>query len=132
METPSTCMRKDSVRRHSQSLQHKEAVTKELAREGSSKDGGIQQAFQTQNKAALKTAMQCLYWLVKEEFPHTLNYPSMLKAVEIMGCSQLKHLQHGDNAKYTSRQVTQEFLQIMGDMIEQAQLRNLVASPVYS
>ena len=49
-----------------------------------------------------------------------------------MGCSQLKHLQHGDNAKYTSRRVTQEFLQIMGDMIEQAQLRNLVASPVYS
>ena len=97
--------------------------------------GGIQQAFQTQislNKAALKTAMQCLYWLVKEEIPHTLNYPSMLKAVEIMGCSQLKHLQHGDNAKYTSRRVTQEFLQIMGDMIEQAQLRNVVASPVYS
>ena len=96
---------------------------------------GIQQVFQTQislNKAALKTAMQCLYWLVKEEIPHTLNYPSMLKAVEIMGCCQLKHLQHGDNAKYTSRRVTQEFLQIMGDMIEQAQLRNLVASPVYS
>ena len=31
-ETPCTCLRKDSVRRHSQSLQHKEAVTKELER----------------------------------------------------------------------------------------------------
>ena len=50
----------------------------------------------------------------------------MLKAVEIIDCSQLKH---SNNAKYTSRHVTQEFLQIMGDMIEQ---RNLVASPVYS
>ena len=49
-----------------------------------------------------------------------------------MGCSQLKHLQHGENAKYTSRRVTQEFVQVMGDMIEQAQLRNLLASPVYS
>lgn len=74
--------------------------------------------------------MQCLYWLVKEEIPHTFNYPSMLKAVEMMGCSQLKHLQHGDNAKYTSRQVMLEFLQVMSDMIEQAQLRDLLASPV--
>ena len=88
-ETPCTCLRKDSVHRHSQSLQHEEAITKELVREeDSSKDGGIQQGFQTQislNKAALKTAMQCLYWLVKEEIPHTLNYySSMLKAVEII------------------------------------------------
>ena len=74
--------------------------------------------------------MQCLYWLVKEEIPHTLNYPSMLKAVEIMGCNQLKYLQHGVNAKYTSRRITHEFIQVMGDMIEQAQLRDLVASPV--
>ena len=35
-------MLEKSVRRHSQSLQHNEAVTKELARESSSKDGGIQ------------------------------------------------------------------------------------------
>ena len=49
-----------------------------------------------------------------------------------MGCSQLKHLPHGDNAKYTSRRVTHEFLQVMSDMIEQAQLRDLLASPVYS
>ena len=31
-ETPCVCLRKDSIRRHSQSLQHKEAVEKELAR----------------------------------------------------------------------------------------------------
>ena len=66
------CFRKDSVCRHSQSLQHKEIVAKELDGEHSRQDGGIQQAFQTQlslNKAALKMAMQCLYWLVKEKFP---------------------------------------------------------------
>ena len=115
-ETPCTCIRKDSVRRHSQTLQHKDGVEKELAREQSSRDGGLPQAFQTQialNKAAVKTAMQCLYWLVKEEIPHTTNYPSLLKAVEFMGCSQLKHLQCGENAKYTSRRITMEFLQVM-------------------
>ena len=56
----------------------------------------------------------------------------MLKAVEVMGCSQLKHIQRDENAKYTSRQITQEFIQVMGDMTEQAQLRDLLASPVYS
>ena len=81
------CLRKDSVsvRRHSESLQHKDAVEKELC---SSQDGGIQQAFQMQillNKAALKTAVVAS----KGRIPHTLNYPSVLKAVEIMGCSQL-------------------------------------------
>lgn len=30
------------------------------------------------------------------------------------------------------RRITQEFIQVMGDMIEQAQLRDLLASPVYS
>ena len=70
------CIRKDSVRRHSQTMQHKDGVEKELAREQSSRDGGLPQAFQTQvslNKAAVKTAMQCLYWLVQEEIPHTTN-----------------------------------------------------------
>ena len=81
-ETPCVCLSKDSVHRHSESLQHKEAVEKELAREHSSRDGGV---FSNANKAALKTTMQCLYWLVKEEIPHTLNYPSMLKVVEIIG-----------------------------------------------
>ena len=51
-------------------------------------------------KAAVKTAMQCLYWLVKEDIPHTTNYPSLLNAVEFMGCTQLKHLQCSENAKY--------------------------------
>jgi hypothetical protein len=56
------------------------------------------QAFQNQlaiNKSAVKAAMQCLYWLVKSEFPHTTLYSSLLHAVEVMGCDQLQHLNHG-------------------------------------
>ena len=46
-DTPCICIRKESVRRHSQSLQHKDGVEKELAREQSSCDGGLQQAFRS-------------------------------------------------------------------------------------
>jgi hypothetical protein len=73
--------------------------------------------------------MQCLYWLVKEETPHTTNYPSLLNAVEFMGCTQLKH---SENAKYTSRRITMEFLQVMGEQVEQEKLNDLLASPVFS
>ncbi len=60
---PIVCIRKDSVRRHSKSLQHKQAVKKEVDKEHSMQHGSIEQAFQSQiklNKAAVKTAMQTL------------------------------------------------------------------------
>lgn len=80
-------------------------------------DGGIQQAFERQvdlNRSAVKVAMQCLYWLVKHEIPHISNYGSLLKAVEFMGCERLHHLRVGENAKYTSQRIIQEFPQCLG------------------
>ena len=49
-----------------------------------------------------------------------------------MGCRQLKHLQRGQNAIYTSRRITMEFLQLLGEKVEQDQLEELLASPVFS
>ena len=69
--TPCVCIRKESVRRHSLGLQHKEATEKELVCEQSATDGGLRQLFQKQatlNKAAVKIAMECLYWLVKSTY----------------------------------------------------------------
>ena len=36
------------------------------------------------------------------------------------------------NAKYTSRRITHEFLQVMSDQIESVQLKALLSSPYYS
>ena len=88
--TPCICLRKDSIQRHSLSLQHKEAVERELCRQRSSRDGGIEQAFQKQ--AAIKVAMECLYRLGKSEMPHTSLYGPLFQSVEFMGCGQLHHL----------------------------------------
>ena len=76
--------------------------------------------------------MECLYWLVKSEIPHTTHYNSLLKAVEFMGSDALKHLNHRDNEKYTSKSINQEFLQVIGDQMEQEMLENLISSPLYS
>ena len=83
------------------------------------------------NRSAV-VAMECLYRLVKSEIPHTTHYNSLLKAVEFIGCEALKHLNHGDNAKYTSRHKIQEFLQVIGDQMELEILENLLSSPLYS
>lgn len=65
--------------------------------------------------------MECLYWFVKSEIHHTTHYCSLLKDAECMGCEALKHLNHGDNAKYTSQRIIQEFLQVLGEQMEQDQ-----------
>ena len=134
-ETPCICIRKDSVRRHSLSMQYKETTEKEVCREQTARDGGIQQMFQKQatlNRDAIKVAMECLYWLVKSEMPHTSLYGPMLEAIQFMGCDKLHHLKHGENAKYTSCRITQEFLEVMSDHIESVQLKALLNSPFYS
>ena len=134
-ESPCVSLRKDSVRRHSLSEQHKQAVELDVCREASDSTGGIEQAFQSQialNRLAVKGAMQCLYWLVKSEVPHTSHYNSLVKAVEFMGCDHLRHLHKGDNEKYTSQRIIQEFLQVTGGQIERDQFESLLSSPFFS
>ena len=106
-----------------------------MYRKESQRSGGIRQAFESQialNKSALKTAMQCLYWLVKSEIPHTMHYNSLITAVEFMGCQQLQHLNHDENPKYTSQPTIQEFLQVIGEQIEHELLNSVHTSPMYS
>lgn len=82
-----------------------------MARVAAERDGGIAQAFEKdlslQNQA-VKGAMQCLYWLVYSEIPHTTNYSSLVDAVQFMGCEHFKHLHRGGNAKYKSEYIVQE------------------------
>ena len=133
--TPCTYFRKDSVGRHAKSAQHLEAVELETHRLAAGRSGGIRQAFQAQlslQKQAIKGAMQCLYWLVQSEIPHTTKYSSIVDAVQFMGCDYFKHLNHGDNAKYKSQWIIGEFLQVMAVQIEKDQLQGALSSTYFS
>ena len=68
-------------------------------------------------KAAIG-CLKCIYWLCKNEIAHTTTYPSLLQLGEDLGCEYFKTLRVGKNATYTSRQVIDEFLSIMNNMIE--------------
>ena len=84
-----------TVLHHSESAQHSNAVGLDTYHLASEKDGGVQSSL---HRIAVK--MQCLYWLVKADFPHITNNSSLLDAVQFMGCYYFKHLHRGDNAKY--------------------------------
>jgi len=134
-ETPCVCMRKDSVRCHFNSEMHVTAVQLETVRQAADANGGIGQAFQAQvslQHAAVKGAMQSLYWLVKSEIPHTNHYCSLIEAMKFIGCDVFKHLHHGENAKYTSQRIIQEFLNVMGKQLRESQLTELCDCDHYS
>ena len=80
-------------------------------------------------KKAVKGAMQCLYWLVLSEVPHTTKYSSLVDAVHFMGCDYFKHLHQGDNAKHKSKRI---ILEVLAKQIEEKQLRALSSSMFYS
>ena len=63
-DTPWVSLHKDVVRRHSTSIQHQDAIQREIYREAAERDGGIAQALELEvclEKKAVKGAMQCLY-----------------------------------------------------------------------
>jgi len=87
---------------------HATAVQLKTVRQAADTNGGIGQAFQAQvslQYAAVKGALQYLYWLVKSEIPHTNHYGSLIEAMKPIGCDVFKHLHHGENAKYTSQRI---------------------------
>ena len=63
--------------------------------------------------------MQCLYWLVQSEIPHTTKYGSLIDAVQF-------------NAKYKSQRIIGEILQIMAVQIEKEQLQGVLSSACFS
>ena len=76
--------------------------------------------------------MQCLYWLVKSEIPHTIKHGSLIDAAQFMGCDYFKHLYRGDIAKYKSQRIIGEFLQVMAVQIEKEQLQGVLSSAYFS
>ena len=86
-EKPCTTIRKDMLGRHEFSAMHKECACRMVKARG-----GIREAMQEQvvlTRTAVVGAMKCLYWLCKEEMPHTTKYEPLLSLVKCLGCSYL-------------------------------------------
>lgn len=87
---PCTTIRKDMLGRHESSAMHREALEQERACRMVKARGGIREAMEDQvllTRKAVIGAMKCLYWLCKEEMPHTTKYePLLLSLAKCLGC----------------------------------------------
>ncbi len=130
-QTPCISKRKDVLRRHASSSMHQLALRREHERLSSDSDGGIRQAFSNslaaQRRAAIG-AMKCLYWLAKNEIPHTTKYVPLIKLASNLGCTYFDSLHRGGNASYTSERIIQEFLRVLSSQIEASKLDEVHSS----
>ena len=68
---------------------HKLAVVLERERIGAQTHGGIEQAMDraiSLGREAVVGGMRSMYFLTKQEIPHTTNYSEMLKVTILNGC----------------------------------------------
>ena len=128
---PCITIRKDVLSRHESSAMHKEALEQERACRAVKARGGIAEAMQEQLLLSRKGAMKCLYWLCKQEIPHTTNYEPLLSLAKALGCSYLSTLNQGGNAHYTSERIIQEVVCILAGQIEQSQINAMSNSKYY-
>ena len=103
VDMPCTTIIQQSLKRHESSESHVDAQKLETQLCLSRVDGGILQAFATvesAEKKALTAAFKCLYWLCKQEIPHTTNYVPLLEVAKFLGATYIHDLQLGGNARY--------------------------------
>ena len=129
---PCNLLRLESVVRHSETQMHRSEAKEELDYQLASIDGGIATAFENvweAEESAVKAALARVYFMAKEEIPHTTKYEPMVKLLSYLGLPHLDVLNKGGNAKYTSYRVVDELLTLLGDEVKQSVGKLLHKSP---
>ena len=67
--------------------------------------------------------LRCLYWLGKQEIPHTTNFASLRSLCVLLGNSTLPRLKESKNMTYESEQSMQEMLQAISSVLEEETLK---------
>lgn len=74
---------------------HQEALVKETEYKAMEVTGGVTAGFvhhMNMERSAFLAALECMYWLAKEELPHTTKYESLLKLCKRLGCTYVTSL----------------------------------------
>ena len=132
ISVPSRLFRKDKLRQHERSQSHEDALRAESVAAAAQRSGGIAASMEQQislQRQAVKGALRCMYWLLKEEVAHHTKFTSLLELVKSMGCSYLSELEVGQNTRYTSHRMVDEFNVVLSDCVEQQLLSKVRASP---
>lgn len=135
VDLPCTTITRQSLVRHSQSECHVTATKMEAALVSSRKDGGIEKAFDrvvSAERRAFIGGLKCMYFLNKREIAHTTNFLPLIELSKSLGATYLEDMNIGGNAKYTSERFMQESIQALAEILSQAIIQSLQASPFFS
>ena len=134
-DKPMSCIRKDLLKHHGESVMHRNAEDHETTLAQSQCDGGIRMAFEkgiAAQRVAVQGAMKVVYWLCKEEVAHTTKYESLVDLAISLGCTYLEELNVSARANYRSRRIVGEFIELLSSILEKDILVKVKASPYYS
>ena len=76
-------------------------------------------------------AMKCMYWLCKQEIPHTTDFSSLLELAKKVGATYLNDICLSKNAHYTSERFMQEAVCSLGEVITSNLFKEIRASPFF-
>ncbi|KAM5180722.1 zinc finger protein 862-like [Mantella aurantiaca] len=127
---PCTRIRKESLLDHGKSKTHIDSSADLLRKRVLEKTGfgQIERSVSVLNnlqRDAFVGALRSMYWLAKNELPHTTLFEKLLEYCKEMGCSFLKHLNVGKNAHYTSERIMQELLDVLASSIKSDILKSI-------
>jgi hypothetical protein len=114
-----TCktVREDKLVTHASSSMHKDAVGVEM--DGRNRIEEVMERTEQAEFTALKDALKIFHFLIKRNIAYTTEFVPLMELCVELGCPSLPHLFKGGNAQYTRRRLVEEFLQCMGETVEE-------------
>ena len=131
----------EKMRAHSQSDVHIQACTADLAVATTLRDGTIIEQIQNvseqqrvKNRTAIKALLRCTHFLTLHHIPHTTNFDELVDLIVSCGGQHLQVFLEsaGKNAVYTSKDSVVQFVEALGQWVEESLLKRLRQAPFYS
>ena len=116
------------LKKHGEYNDHKFALEAICLQQSSNTVSGYINCTSTHAEAAVICAMRNVYWLASEDIA-SVKYNSLNELVTFQGCSALKDLYVGENAKFTHHQIVEEMQQCIADCIKEKIIADAQASP---
>ncbi|XP_041377442.1 protein FAM200A-like [Gigantopelta aegis] len=123
--------REEAMKAHLNSTTHQVAMQLELELRATTSTGGIEASI-TLEQQAFMSSLQAMYWLVKNELPHTTNFGSLLQLLQDVGCKYLDSLNINKRTNYTSERTMQEMVVSIRTMLKNEKMEEIAASPFFS
>lgn len=129
------------MRAHSQSDCHMQSCEAELAAARATKQGSVIQQLQyigeqqrLKNRMAIKALFWCTHLLAQNNIAHMTNYDKLIELIVSCGGDYLKQFLEstGRNATYSSKDVVTDFIEAIGQWVEESLLENLLQAPYFS